>query len=66
MTAIVQLVSVCAEKFHLANLVDAYAELIRSRAYWNEVNAFDFYAFIGLLALVALVALSAVYVTTKD
>ena len=51
MTGIVQLVSGCIEKLHLANLVDAYAELIRSRAYWNEVNAFGLYAFLGILGI---------------
>ena len=57
MTAIVQLVSVCAEKLHLANLVDAYAELIRSRAFCNEVNAFDLHILLGGAVIVGVVAI---------
>ena len=52
--ALTQLISVCADKLHLANLVDAYADLIRSRAFWNYANSFDTYAFLGSVVIIAL------------
>ena len=54
MATLIQLISVCADKLHLANLVDAYAELIRSRAFWNYVNAFDACTVFGGLVIVVL------------
>lgn len=57
MTAIVQLVSVCVDKLHLSNLVDAYAELIRAEAFKVEVNVFDLHICIGALVILGLYAI---------
>ena len=40
---------------HVNELVDAYAELIRSRAFWNTVNAFDFIVLIVCLTFLGVV-----------
>ena len=45
-------------------LIDAYAGLIRSRAFWNTVNAFDFIALTVCIVLVVVVVCT--YLITKN
>ena len=45
-------------------LVDAYAELIRSRAFWNTVNAFDFVALTVCIVLVVVIVCT--YLITRN
>lgn len=54
-TGIATLIAVCADKLHVNELIDAYAELIRSRAFWNTVNAFDFIVLIVCLTFLGVV-----------
>ena len=54
-TGIATLIAVCADKLHVNELIDAYAELIRSRAFWNTVNAFDFVVLTVCIVLVVVV-----------
>ena len=49
---------------HVNELIDAYAELIRSRAFWNTVNAFDFVALTVCIVLVVVVVCT--YLITRN
>lgn len=52
-----QLVSVCADKLHLANLVDAYAEKLYAIAFAERVGCFAVPAAIVLGCFIASIVL---------